>query len=122
MIKITGGSGSNPLLLAATVHSPFVNVVCAFKEKCKGTTIKRKEIGIQFLSTRNGEERQIHWGCLPCGRRILLKHLNNLSRCQGWVVDALNKASQVEYATDKQRKEWQTQRKLVKVSERDENE
>jgi len=122
VIKIAGGSGPDPLLLAATVWSPPVNVKCVFKEKCKGVTITKRDTGIQFLSTKNGEEKQIHWGCLACGRKQLLRHLNNLSRCQGWIVDALNKASQTEYAITKQRKNWERDKKFVKVADRDESE
>lgn len=123
-VKIhTTGQLPQPLLLSASVHQPQVTVQCKFRTKCGGAPIKKRDFGIQFISTLNGEEKQMHWSCLKCGRMVLLKHLNNLSRCQGWVVDALNKASQIEYATTKQVKEWTLNKaKFVKVAERDESE
>lgn len=105
-IKIKTGY-TPPILLAIQVMNPTVNVVCQFKTRCKGTLIKKKDYGMQFLSANGkGESDSVHWACIPCGQKAAYKHLRNLAKAQGWLMDAINKASAIEYGKTQKLKDW----------------
>lgn len=69
---------------------------CDFSIKCRRELLDRRLRAVSIISV-NGTGTHIEWACIACARTVILKHMERLSRFQGFLIDALNRANEADY-------------------------